>query len=66
MSVSFPRRAAADIMDATFLARWADRETIGSAARTALREILDRLMADGGRRAARSTRSVCQPCWARR
>ncbi len=48
MSVSFPRRAAADLMDATFLARWADREAIGSAARAALREILDRLVADGG------------------
>jgi hypothetical protein len=35
-------------MDATFLARWADRETIGSAARAALREILDRLVTDGG------------------
>ena len=48
MSVSFPRRAAADLMDATFLAKWADREAIGSAARAALREILDRLVADGG------------------
>jgi len=48
MSVKFPRRAAADLMDATFLAKWADREAIGSAARAALREILDRLVADGG------------------
>ena len=47
MSAPFPRRAAADLMDATFLSRWADREAIGSAARTALREILDRLVADG-------------------
>lgn len=48
MSVSFPRWAAADLMDATFLAKWADREAIGSAARAAPREILDRLVADGG------------------
>jgi len=34
-------------MDADFLARWADRATVGPAARAALREILDRLVADG-------------------
>ena len=44
---SFPRRAAADLMDAGFLARWADRATLGPAARAALGEILDRFVADG-------------------
>jgi Alkylmercury lyase len=47
MSTSFPRRTAADLMDAAFLARWADRATIGEGARAALDEILDRLVADG-------------------
>ena len=47
MSAPFPRRGAADFMDAAFLARWADRAAIGSAARAALREILDRLVTDG-------------------
>ena len=45
---SFPRRTAADLMDAKLLARWADRAAIGDAARAALREILDRLVAEGG------------------
>jgi hypothetical protein len=44
---AFPRRAAADLMDAAFLARWADRATLGPAARAALVEILDRFVADG-------------------
>ena len=44
---SFPRRAAADLMDAAFLARWADRATLGPAARAALGEILGRFVADG-------------------
>ena len=44
---AFPRRAAADLMDAAFLARWADRATLGPAARGALVEILDRFVADG-------------------
>lgn len=47
MSTPFPRRAAADLMDATFLARWTDRAAISPAARAALGEILDRLVADG-------------------
>jgi hypothetical protein len=34
-------------MDAAFLARWADRATVGPTARAALKEILDRLVADG-------------------
>ena len=47
MSAPFPRRTAADLMDATFLARWADRAATSPAARLALGEILDRLVADG-------------------
>jgi Alkylmercury lyase len=47
MSAPFPRRSAADLMDATFVARWADRSAIGPTARAALREILGRLEADG-------------------
>jgi hypothetical protein len=43
---SFPRRAAADLMDAA-VARWADRATLGPAARAALGEILARFVADG-------------------
>jgi hypothetical protein len=35
-------------MDATFLAKWADRATLGAAARAALREVLDRFVAAGG------------------
>jgi hypothetical protein len=44
---AFPRRTAADLTDAAFLARWADRATLGAAARAALAEILDRFVADG-------------------
>jgi len=47
MSVPFPRRTAAEIMDATFLARWADRAALSPTGRAALSEILDRLVADG-------------------
>lgn len=43
----FPRRTAAELMDATFLAKWADRATLGVAARAALAEVLDRFVADG-------------------
>jgi len=43
----FPRRTAAELMDASFLARWADRATLGPAARATLAEILDRFVADG-------------------
>jgi Alkylmercury lyase len=46
MSAPFPRRTAADLMDATFLAKWVDRAALSPAARTALREILDRFVAD--------------------
>jgi hypothetical protein len=35
-------------MDAAFLAKWTDRGAISAGARKALREILDRLVADGG------------------
>jgi hypothetical protein len=35
-------------MDATFLAKWTDRAALSAGARAALREILDRLLADGG------------------
>jgi len=47
MSASFPIRSAAELMDAEFLAKWTDRGAISAGARTALREILDRLVADG-------------------
>jgi hypothetical protein len=47
MSEPFPRRTADAVMDATFLARWADRATLGAEARVALGEILDRFVADG-------------------
>jgi hypothetical protein len=47
MSETFPRRSADPIMDATFLAKWADRATLGADARAALNEILDRFVADG-------------------
>jgi hypothetical protein len=46
MSAPFPRRTAADLMDATFLAKWGDRAALSPAARAALREILDRFVAD--------------------
>jgi hypothetical protein len=48
MSQAFPLRTAAELMDATFLAKWTDRAALGGGARAALREILDRLLADGG------------------
>ena len=41
MSVPFPRRTAAELMDAAFLAKWADRAALSPAARTAVGEILD-------------------------
>jgi hypothetical protein len=47
MEAWFPRRSAAELMDATFLAKWADRAALSPAARSALREILDRFVADG-------------------
>jgi hypothetical protein len=43
-----PLRSAADLMDATFHAKWMDRESIGPAARAALRDILTRFATDGG------------------
>jgi hypothetical protein len=53
---AFPRRTAGDLMDAAFLARWADRAAISPAARLALGEILDRLVADGAPLALASLR----------
>jgi hypothetical protein len=47
MSPSFPVRSAVDLMDATFLAKWADRATLSAGARAGLREILDRFVATG-------------------
>jgi alkylmercury lyase-like protein len=44
---TFPRRRAAELMDATFVAKWADRGTLGDAARAALRDILGRLVTEG-------------------
>jgi alkylmercury lyase-like protein len=49
MTPAFPVRTAADLMaDADFEARWKERESIGAAARAALRDILARFVADGG------------------
>jgi Alkylmercury lyase len=45
MSTPFPRRTAAELMDAAFLARWEDRARLGPVARRALGEILERLLA---------------------
>jgi hypothetical protein len=47
MSPAFPLRSAADFMDSTFLAKWTERGALSAGARAALREILDRLVADG-------------------
>jgi hypothetical protein len=48
MTASFPLRTAAELMaDADFEARWRERESIGPAARAALREVLARFAADG-------------------
>jgi Alkylmercury lyase len=48
MSPGFPRRSAAELMDAAFLAKWRDRASVSPTARAALRVILDRFVADGG------------------
>jgi len=49
MTTAFPIRTAAELMaDADFEARWKERESIGPAARAALRDILARFVADGG------------------
>jgi hypothetical protein len=48
MTARFPLRTAAELMDAAFLAKWADRAALGPAARAALGEILGRFLADGG------------------
>lgn len=45
--MTFPRRTAAQLMDATFLAKWADRASLGEPARAALGDVLGRLVADG-------------------
>ena len=47
MRAPFARRTAAEIMNATFLARWADRAALSPGARTTLGEILDRFVAEG-------------------
>jgi len=47
VTARFPVSTAAERMDADFLARWADRAAISAGARSALREILDRLVAGG-------------------
>ena len=47
MSSPFPLRSAAELMDDTFLAKWTARGNLSAGARAALREILDRLVADG-------------------
>lgn len=47
MSPPFPVRTAAELMDATFLAKWTARGQLSAGARAALREILDRLVAEG-------------------
>jgi Alkylmercury lyase len=47
MSLPVPRRTAAELMDTTFRARWAERDRIGPSARSALREILDRFLSEG-------------------
>ena len=44
----FPLKSAAELMDATFHARWLDRARIGPAARTTLRAILEGFVAGGG------------------
>jgi hypothetical protein len=44
---AFPRRTAAELMDSTFVAKWADRATLGNRARAALRDVLTRLVEDG-------------------
>ena len=46
MGAPFPRRDAAELLDATFLAKWADRAALSAAARSALSEILDRFIAE--------------------
>ena len=49
MTPALPIRTAAELMaDADFEARWRERESIGPAARAALRDILARFAADGG------------------
>jgi hypothetical protein len=48
MTPPFPLKSAAELMDASFHARWMDRGRIGPAARATLRAILDRFVADGG------------------
>lgn len=47
MTPAFPVRSAAAFMDSTFVAKWADRGVLSEEARAALREILERLVADG-------------------
>ena len=48
MTPVFPLKSAAELMDASFDARWLDRARIGPAARATLRAVLDGFVADGG------------------
>jgi hypothetical protein len=48
MTPAFPLKSAAELMDASFDARWLDRARIGPAARATLRTVLDSFVAAGG------------------
>lgn len=48
MTPGFPVRTAAELLDATFAAKWAEREGISPAAGQALRRLLERFVASGG------------------
>ena len=48
MTPAFPLMSAAELLDASFDARWLDRARIGPAARATLRTVLDSFVADGG------------------
>ena len=48
MTPAFPLKSAAELMDASFDARWMERARISPAARATLRAILDGFVADGG------------------
>ena len=64
MTPAFPLKSAAELMDASFDARWLDRARIGPAARATLRAVLDRFVADGGPWALpRSATTPPLPSW---
>jgi hypothetical protein len=48
MTPVFPLKSAAELMDASFDARWMERARIGGAARATLRAILNGFVAEGG------------------